>query len=149
MVYHGGSPRFTSAAGDLAVRRQVAIHSGRQRSRRPRRAGASTPSPLPEAFLTDIPEHLLRRSRERREALGLSTGEGGAPPPARDEGGADEGGEAAGAAVPVEPEPAPAPEPMPPYVVAAVSRQKIPWWALPVLAALPLWAIIYAGTMVT
>ena len=37
-----------------------------------------------EGAVTEIPEHLLRRSRERREALGLSTGDAGAgaAPPA-------------------------------------------------------------------
>ena len=34
--------------------------------------------------MTEVPEYLLRRSRERREALGLGTGGGDAPPPAGD-----------------------------------------------------------------
>ena len=111
--------------------------------------------------MTDIPEHLLRRSRERREALGLSSGEGGAPPAGDGGGGTSEAAEPSGApapstapapvaaAAPAVPEPTPAPEPLPPYVASAMSRPRIPRWAMPVLAALPLWAIIYAGTMVS
>src|SRR5436190_13698444 len=38
---------------------------------------------LDSPAVTDVPEHLLRRSRERREALGL--GGGGAPPAGPDE----------------------------------------------------------------
>src|SRR5438093_538122 len=38
---------------------------------------------LDSSAMTDVPEHLLRRSRERREALGL--GGGGAPPTAPEE----------------------------------------------------------------
>lgn len=108
--------------------------------------------------MTEIPEHLLKRSRERRAALGLPT-EGGdagetsaaAPGP----------GEATAAATttpatttpspavrPSAPEPsAPPPKPVPPYVQAAQRRRKIPIWAMPVLALLPLWAFMYALAM--
>lgn len=37
------------------------------------------------------------------------------------------------------------PEPPPPYVQASLTRKKIPFWAMPVLAFLPVWAIIYVG----
>lgn len=40
-----------------------------------------------------------------------------------------------------------APEPTPPWVEAARTRQKIPFWAVPVLAMLPLWAVVYALTL--
>lgn len=47
--------------------------------------------------------------------------------------------------------PAPAEEPPPPppspMVEAYQKRRKIPFWAMPVLAALPLWAYIFAGTL--
>ncbi|HEV2071052.1 MAG TPA: c-type cytochrome, partial [Acidimicrobiales bacterium] len=43
--------------------------------------------------------------------------------------------------------PPPPPPPPPPYVTAAMSRPKIPVWALPVLAMLPIWAIVYAGVL--
>ena len=40
-----------------------------------------------------------------------------------------------------------APEPLPPYVEAAIRRKKIPVWALPVVAILPLWAFLYVGSL--
>lgn len=104
--------------------------------------------------MTEIPEHLLQRSRERRAALGLG---GDAPAPASG------GGEAASpaavspaapaspppatpAAPPVEPTPEP-PKPVPAYVQAAQQRRRIPLWAMPVLAALPLWGYVYVRTL--
>ncbi|HWH34471.1 MAG TPA: cytochrome c, partial [Acidimicrobiales bacterium] len=39
------------------------------------------------------------------------------------------------------------PTPPPPYVAAAMSRPKVPVWAMPVLALLPVWAIVYAGVL--
>ena len=36
---------------------------------------------------------------------------------------------------------------MPVYVQAALTRKKIPLWVMPVLAFLPLWAIIYVNTL--
>ena len=41
------------------------------------------------------------------------------------------------------------PDPVPPWVEAAETRKKIPVWAVPVLAMLPLWAVIYAVTLDT
>ncbi len=41
------------------------------------------------------------------------------------------------------------PDPVPPWVEAAETRKKIPAWAVPVLALLPLWAVIYAVTLDT
>jgi len=49
----------------------------------------------------------------------------------------------------VAPEPA-APKPparVPPYVQAALTRKKIPYWVLPVLIMLPIWGIVYALTL--
>jgi mono/diheme cytochrome c family protein len=103
--------------------------------------------------LTEVPDHLLKRSRDRRAALGLG-------------GGGDEGGEAAPAAaaaatpattgaapvaaraaVPVEPA-APKPPPfVPPYVRASERRARIPMWALPVVAFLPIWGVLYAQSL--
>jgi mono/diheme cytochrome c family protein len=59
---------------------------------------------------------------------------------------------AAAAATPATPAPAAAavpaePEPVAPWVEAAGKRQKIPYWAVPVLAMLPLWAVLYALTL--
>lgn len=41
------------------------------------------------------------------------------------------------------------PDPVPPWVEASEKRKKIPAWAVPVLALLPLWAVIYAVTLDT
>ena len=104
--------------------------------------------------MTEIPEHLLKRSKQRREAMGLSGGDAGeaaSTPPAA-EGGESSAGSveqqpAAGAASPpAAPPPVPAappPKPDPPYVTAARTRKKVPMWAAPVLAVLPLWGFIY------
>ncbi len=107
--------------------------------------------------MTEIPEHLLARSRSRRSAIG-----GGG-----DSSGGDGGGDAAPAAstpattseasaapaprdtTPAVPTPPAAPDPVPPWVQAAESRKKIPFWAVPVLAMLPLWAVVYALTLDT
>jgi mono/diheme cytochrome c family protein len=103
--------------------------------------------------LTEIPEHLLRRSRERRAALGLG-GDGGG-------GGEESSGSAlpartdapAGAA-PVKAAPVKAPaiveEPLVPEPVAYVRptgphKLPVPIWAMPVLIAVPLWAFFFPG----
>jgi mono/diheme cytochrome c family protein len=101
--------------------------------------------------VTDVPEHLLQRSRERRAALGLGGGDaGGAAPtppagdaPAAEAPAAKAPAKAAPAAAPVAAAPPPPPPPPPPYVTAAQSRPKIPVWAVPVLAFLPIWGILY------
>ncbi|MBA2281590.1 MAG: c-type cytochrome, partial [Acidimicrobiia bacterium] len=41
----------------------------------------------------------------------------------------------------------PPPPPRRPEVVAAVSRKRIPYWAVPALVALPGWAFLYAYTL--
>jgi mono/diheme cytochrome c family protein len=105
-------------------------------------------------FVTEIPEHLLKRSRERRQALGLSTegGEAATDAPAASAGApatttpAAAPAPAARATPPVPAAPPP-PKPVPPYVQAAQRRRRIPIWAMPVLALLPLWALIYAQAM--
>ena len=102
--------------------------------------------------MTEVPEHLLRRSRERREALGLATPGSPAPAPAASESTAVEraapaaapAGTAAASPVAVaEPEAPPEPE----YVAPAPPprRARVPVWAMPVLVAMPLWAFLYAG----
>jgi mono/diheme cytochrome c family protein len=55
----------------------------------------------------------------------------------------------AAAATPVAATPsAPAvPDPVAPWVEAAQTRKKIPFWAIPVLALLPLWGVMYALTL--
>ena len=103
--------------------------------------------------MTEVPEHLLRRSRERRAALGLPGGEGGddAPPaaessaPATTSGGVAPAAASAAPAVPTEPafvEPVPKAG----YLrVQEYKRQRIPVWALGGLVALPFWGILYFG----
>lgn len=103
--------------------------------------------------MTEIPEHLLKRSRERRAAMG-----GGDDAP----GDGDTGDAAASssaapakaatstpAAMPSHPAPAepPTAPPPSPMVEAYQKRRKIPFWAMPILAALPVWAYVYVGTL--
>jgi mono/diheme cytochrome c family protein len=100
--------------------------------------------------VTEIPEHLLKRSQERRAAIG------GEEAPAADAAPAGESVEPADApaaatpavpaAAPVE-VPPPPPAPVRPEVAAALRRRKIPFWAMPVLAGLPLWAYVYQATL--
>ena len=120
--------------------------------------------------MTEIPEHLLKRSQERRQA---AAGTGGAAPPGATGAGSPEAAEvgtpegqptdsaapttspavpAAAAAParrgPTEPAaPPPPPKPLPPYVLAAQSRKRVPFWAVPVLAGLPIWVFIYMEAM--
>jgi mono/diheme cytochrome c family protein len=97
--------------------------------------------------LTEVPEYLLRRSRERREALGLATGGGDAPPPSGEPTPAAElpAGDApdTGAEVPAVVEPEPEALPAPTYIAPTGPRSGIPAWMLPVIAILPFWAFIY------
>ena len=107
--------------------------------------------------MTEVPEHLLKRSRDRRSALGLGGGDGGdggdATPAAAAP--ADEPGPGASvepaaataaakqaAAVPAAAEPV---APVPLYVQNSLKRKKIPLWVMPVLIFIPVWAIIYVG----
>ncbi len=105
--------------------------------------------------MTEIPEHLLKRSKS---AKGQKTGDGpastaesssSAVTPAASETPAPSGPPAiaaAAAAIPKDVEPAPA-APEPHYVAASRARNRIPMWALPLVFALPIWALSYAGTM--
>lgn len=93
--------------------------------------------------MTEVPEHLLKRSKDRRTSLDGGTPAADAAPAA--ESAPVEKATAAAAAAPAAVAPAAAPEPVPPYVEAAIKRKKIPFWAMPVLAFLPLWAVIYIG----
>lgn len=112
--------------------------------------------------MTEIPEHLLARSKARRQAIGQEGDAGDAPaaePPSPS--GAVEPASSAAAAAPAGPAgvsgPVPAKAPAPaapppvkpprPEVAAAMSRKKIPWWAVPALVGLPVWAGIYGFTL--
>lgn len=109
--------------------------------------------------MTEVPEHLLQRTRDRRVALGLlSPDEAGSAVPqvAPTEsanapaviGGAAPAAAAAKAPVPL-PATAPPPPPPPeaPWVTAANNRKKVPAWAMPVLLFLPVWAFMYVGLL--
>ena len=108
--------------------------------------------------MTEVPEHLLERTRQRRMALGLPVGGGGDAPAS---GGAPTATATvvAGEAAPAVIDPAVATAiaetptsdvdiaPASPAVLAAESRRKAPWWAITALVALPLWGFFYANSL--
>jgi mono/diheme cytochrome c family protein len=106
--------------------------------------------------VTEVPEYLLERSRQRRAALGLPGG--GAP--AGDGGGdAPAAATATATAAPAAAAPASGPqpaaattatavvteEPVPEAAVDSGPRSGIPVWMMPVLLILPFWAMVYMG----
>lgn len=104
--------------------------------------------------MTEIPEHLLKRSKA---AKGGKSGDdapaetSAAVTPAADAAAAPAAAgppalAAAAAAVPQDAAP-PAEPPKPHFIQAAEARKKVPLWALPLVAAVPIWAIAFAGTM--
>ncbi len=102
--------------------------------------------------MTEIPEHLLKRSRERRAAIGKGDDAAGADAPAAVEKSASAtpaasapaaaSGPPARTAAPEPPAPKP-PKPDPPYVAAAKRRRKIPFWAMATLSLMPVWGFMY------
>jgi mono/diheme cytochrome c family protein len=105
--------------------------------------------------LTEVPEHLLRRSQERRAALGLGGGDAGG---ASSESGGPSQAAAAPAAAAASAEVAPAPaavaatpvvEDVEVYVPPPAPRRRIPLWVYPVLAVMPLWVFVYFGAFGT
>ena len=98
--------------------------------------------------MTEIPEHLLKRSADRRAAL---SGEA----PAAESPETSSAVEPAAAAAPAVAASAPAPEvyvepepePVAPYVEAYEARKKMPYWIIPVLLFLPVWGSFYYGTL--
>lgn len=99
--------------------------------------------------MTEIPEHLLKRSKERRAALG---GDDSAAADAASPSTATPAitASAAVAAAPATAKPAkaapaapPPPKPDPAYIAAAKSRKKIPFWAMATLSLLPIWGFMY------
>lgn len=102
--------------------------------------------------MVEIPEHLLKRSKERRAALGLGGGEASSGAGA----GEAESTPAAASPAPAAPsKPPPPPEPKAPeppkpdpvYIQAAKQRHRLPWWSVPVFAFTPLWAVFFARTL--
>ena len=105
--------------------------------------------------MTEIPEHLLKRSASRRGKK-PSDGDGGGEA-AKEPGTAVASAQASGpaeppairqaaAAVPRDPEPEPA-KPEPAYVQAAKKRKRMPMWAMAIPGLTLLWAYSFAGTM--
>ena len=114
-------------------------------------------SPSIISEVTEIPEHLLKRSRERRSAIGKgddAAGDAPAGDAAASSAPATTPATTTPAAVPAAsgppartaapaPAPAPPPKPDPVYVQAAKQRRKIPFWAMATLSLMPLWAFMY------
>jgi len=99
--------------------------------------------------VTEIPEHLLKRSKERRAAIGGedAPAEDAAPATDAPAPAAEAAAPAPVAAAAAPAEVTPPPKPVRPEVAAALKRRKIPFWAIPVLAGLPLWAYVYESTL--
>jgi mono/diheme cytochrome c family protein len=109
--------------------------------------------------MTQVPEYLLQRSRERRAALGLPPSGGGEAPAAAAPAEGGDAAPAADAAVPAttaasvpaaasaaSPPAIAEPEPEP-YIEPPASRSGIPAWVVPILALLPVWAFAYLGAL--
>jgi mono/diheme cytochrome c family protein len=107
--------------------------------------------------LTEIPEHLLKRAAAARAAKAGGGDEapadapapaaGGDAPAAADAPAAVEKPSAAPAPLPTLDETTPTEKPDIPVVAAAKRRKRVPYWAAPVLAFLPLWGIIYLSSV--
>lgn len=106
--------------------------------------------------MTEIPEHLLKRAAARRAAMGDGGGDAADAPaapaasgdaPAAAPSAAVAKGPAAPAPLPTLDEPEAKLVPDSPVVAAAKRRKRVPYWAAPVLALLPLWGIMYVASM--
>ncbi len=103
--------------------------------------------------MTEIPEHLLKRSKARKGG-----GDDPATPAAAPGAAVQTAGSAAtpaagpaalataAAAIPAD-RPVAAAPPDPSYIAAAKARKKMPIWAMGLVACVPVWALAYAGTM--
>ncbi len=109
--------------------------------------------------VTEIPEHLLKRSRERRAAIGqggdAGASDGAAAAPAATPATTEKAAAPAAAAAsgpparsgPPAPEAVTPPKPDPAYVVAAKQRRKVPWWAMATLGLMPVWGLMYVRAL--
>ena len=94
--------------------------------------------------MTEIPEHLLKRSKQAKEKASGDAApapEGAAAPPAMVERASVPATKAA--SVPAVPTAPPPPKPDIAVVAAYKERKKIPFWAMLTLSILPLWAFMY------
>ena len=90
--------------------------------------------------MTEIPEHLLKRSKKARGDKSDAPTDAPADSQAAET-------PAAAAPTPDAPVEDAPPAPVAPYVATANARKKIPWWAASALILLPLWAFAYVGTL--
>ena len=96
--------------------------------------------------MTEIPEHLLKRSKERRAAVSGESADAAAPAsasPATVASSAPAAAPAAAAPAKAAPAAPPPPKPDPAYIAAAKSRKRIPFWAMATLSLLPIWGFLY------
>jgi hypothetical protein len=96
--------------------------------------------------VTEIPEHLLKRSQAAKAKAtgGEVPADAGASAPAKVEAAAPAAApKAAAPAKPAAPVGPPPPKPDIPVVAAAKSRKKVPYWAMATLSILPLWTFMY------
>ncbi len=99
--------------------------------------------------MVEIPEHLLQRSKSARERLTGETSSSDTPSEAPEPQNAAPVVEtdSPSETPPKEIEENPVVVEDAPYVNAAKTRNKIPWWAASALLCLPIWAVIYVGTL--
>jgi len=94
--------------------------------------------------VTEIPEHLLKRSKERRAAVSGESADAAAPAGATPATvAASTPAPAAAPAKAAAPAAPPPPKPDPAYIAAAKSRKKVPFWAMATLSLLPIWGFLY------
>jgi hypothetical protein len=107
--------------------------------------------------VTEIPEHLLKRSRDRRAALGGGSAgdDSGAAAPAATPATTSSAPPAAASSAPAGraavsvPAAPPPPKPDSAVVAAYKRRKRIPGWAMMALSLLPVWAFMYARAVTT
>ena len=105
--------------------------------------------------MTEIPEHLLKRSKQARQKATGVVDETVADAPQAAPTESANAPAVVGDAAPQVKAPVPLPEvdapppppPEDPWVTLAKDRQKIPVWVMPILLFLPIWLILYVGTL--
>ncbi len=98
------------------------------------------PGRLSLLLVTEIPEHLLKRSQARRGAAGESAGDAAGSTAVATQAAAPAVAAPKAPAVPAGPAPA---KPDSPVVAAYKARKKIPVWAMLTLSIFPVWAFLY------
>lgn len=99
--------------------------------------------------MTEIPEHLLKRSQAARAKSGGEGGDAAPAPSAATPATTEAAAPVAKAAAPAPAVPAapPPPEPDLPVVTAYKERKKIPVWAMATLSLLPIWLFMYVRSV--